>query len=43
MEALPAVLSEQFGDNLQDVIARLGDISLLVSEAQVFSQIARAG
>ena len=43
VEALPAVLSGQFGDNLQDVIARLGDISLLVSEAQVFSQIARAG
>ncbi len=43
VEVLPEVLSEQFGSDLQGIIARLGDISMLISEAQVFSQIAKAG
>lgn len=42
VEQLPQVLAEKFGSDLQGIIANLGDISMLVSEAQVFTQISGA-
>lgn len=43
VEELPPALAEKFGCDLEGMIDSLGDISMLVSEAQVFTQIARAG
>lgn len=40
-EELPPALAERFGGSLLDVIASLGDISRLTSEAQVFTQAGR--
>ena len=37
VEALPPVLVERFGGDLAEVIAKLGDISKLVDEAQVYA------
>lgn len=41
VEALPASLLEYFGNDLQGVIASLGDISRLVNDAQVFAKISK--
>lgn len=41
VEELPPALAELFGGSLQDVIARLGDISKLESEAQTVAQLSR--
>ncbi|MCX7192780.1 MAG: HDOD domain-containing protein [Proteobacteria bacterium] len=40
-EELPPALAERFGGELSDLIASLGDISRLTSEAQVFTQAGR--
>ena len=37
VESLPPVLVERFGGDLAEVIAKLGDISKLVDEAQVYA------
>lgn len=41
VEALPPALCERFNGSLQDIIADLGDISRLTSEAQIIAQAAR--
>lgn len=43
VEDLPPAMAEEFGNDLAGVIDSLGDISILVSEAKVFTQIAEAG
>ena len=41
VEELPPALAEHFGGQLKDIIASLGDLSNLESEAQVFAQISQ--
>lgn len=43
VEVLPPDLEKYFGGDLQNVIASLGDISKLISEAEVFAQTAKEG
>lgn len=43
IEEFPPALLEFFGGSLQDVIVKLGDISQLSSEAQVFAQVGKGG
>lgn len=40
-EELSPALVERFGGKLDDVIASLGDLSIVASEAQVFAQVSR--
>jgi putative nucleotidyltransferase with HDIG domain len=41
VEELSPALAEHFGGHLEDIIGRLGDISKLTNEAQVFAQVAK--
>jgi putative nucleotidyltransferase with HDIG domain len=41
VEELSPVLVEKFGGRLEDIIASLGDLSKLESEAQVFAQVSK--
>jgi HD-like signal output (HDOD) protein len=41
VEDLPTALSERFKGSLQDIIAGLGDVARLTSEANIMAQAAR--
>jgi putative nucleotidyltransferase with HDIG domain len=43
VEELPSALANYFGGQLEDVIASLGDLSNIESEAQVFAQVSQGG
>jgi putative nucleotidyltransferase with HDIG domain len=41
VEELPPSLAERFGGNMEDIIARLGDLSRVADEAQSFARIGK--